>query len=93
MNDLIRPTLYEAFHRIEPVGQPQPVLGLADIVGPVCETTDKFLSVKGFYNLKEKEYVAIADVGAYGMSLSSNYNIRLLQANFTFSGTFYFTPY
>ena len=40
MNDLIRPTLYEAFHRIEPVSQPQPEIGLADIVGPVCETGD-----------------------------------------------------
>ena len=47
-----------------------------DFVGPVCETTDKFLSVKGFYHLEEKEYVAISDVGAYGMSLSSNYNLR-----------------
>ena len=47
-----------------------------DFVGPVCETTDKFLSVKSFQNLKEKEFVAISDVGAYGMSLSSNYNLR-----------------
>ena len=45
-------------------------------MGPVCETTDKFLSVKSFQNLKEKEFVAISDVGAYGMSLSSNYNLR-----------------
>ena len=51
-----------------------------DFVGPVCETTDKFLSVKGFQNMKEKEFVAISDVGACGASLSSNYNTKPLIA-------------
>ena len=77
MNDLMRPALYGSYHNIIPLlkaklknNKPH------DFVGPVCETTDKFLSVKSFQNLREKEFVAISDVGAYGMSLSSNYNLR-----------------
>ena len=77
MNDLMRPALYGSYHGIIPlIKNNKKDKKIHDFVGPVCETTDKFLSVKGFYNLKEKEYVAIADVGAYGMSLSSNYNLR-----------------
>ena len=45
-------------------------------IGPICESTDKFVSIKNFQELQEKDYVAICDVGAYGMSLSSNYNLR-----------------
>ena len=47
-----------------------------EFVGPICESTDKFLTIKNFQKLKEKELVVICDVGAYGMSLSSNYNTR-----------------
>ena len=47
-----------------------------EFVGPICETTDKFLSVNKFQMLKEKEILSICDVGAYGMVLSSNYNLR-----------------
>ena len=47
-----------------------------EFVGPICETTDKFLSVDKFQILKEKEILSICDVGAYGMVLSSNYNLR-----------------
>ena len=47
-----------------------------EFVGPVCESTDKFLTIKKFQKLKEKEFVVICDVGAYGTSLASNYNIR-----------------
>ena len=45
-------------------------------MGPICESTDKFATLKNFQKLKEKDVIAICDVGAYGMSLSSNYNIR-----------------
>ena len=45
-------------------------------MGPICETTDKFLSVPKFQTLKENDILAICDVGAYGMVLSSNYNLR-----------------
>ena len=45
-------------------------------MGPICETTDKFLSINKFQKLNEKDLVIICDVGAYGSSLSSNYNVR-----------------
>ena len=77
MNDLMRPALYGSHHNIIPlIKNNKKNKKIHDFVGPVCETTDKFLSIKGFQHLKEKEYVAISDVGAYGMSLSSNYNLR-----------------
>ncbi len=77
MNDLMRPALYGSYHNIVPLlKNSKKNKKIHDFVGPVCETTDKFLSVKNFQNLKEKEFVAISDVGAYGMSLSSNYNLR-----------------
>ena len=77
MNDLMRPALYGSYHNIIPlIKSSKKNKKIHDFVGPVCETTDKFLSVKGFQHLKEKDYVAISDVGAYGMSLSSNYNLR-----------------
>ena len=77
MNDLMRPALYGAYHSIVPlVKTKEKNKKIHDFVGPVCETTDKFLSVKSFQNLKEKDFIAILDVGAYGMSLSSNYNLR-----------------
>ena len=47
-----------------------------EFVGPICESTDKFSTINNFQKLKEKEFIAICDVGAYGMSLSSNYNVR-----------------
>ena len=77
MNDLIRPALYGSYHNIIPlIKNNKKNKRIHDFVGPVCETSDKFLTVKGYQHLKEKEYVAISDVGAYGMSLSSNYNLR-----------------
>ena len=77
MNDLMRPALYGSYHSIIPLLKTNKKdKKMHDFVGPVCETTDKFLSVKSFQHLKEKEFVAISDVGAYGMSLSSNYNLR-----------------
>tara|TARA_B100002051_G_scaffold107502_1_gene102541 strand:- start:189 stop:776 length:588 start_codon:yes stop_codon:yes gene_type:complete len=77
MNDLMRPALYGSYHNIIPlVKSNKKNKKIHDFVGPICETTDKFLSVKGFQKLNEKDYVAILDVGAYGMSLSSNYNLR-----------------
>ena len=48
-----------------------------EFVGPICESTDKFSTLKKFQILKEKDLLIICDVGAYGMSLSSNYNLRV----------------
>ena len=76
MNDLIRPTLYEAFHRIEPVGPPQPAKGLADIVGPVCETGDYLGQGHAMPAISEGEVLAVLSAGAYGAVMMSNYNTR-----------------
>ena len=77
MNDLIRPALYNAKHRIIPVKKNNSKSSkVYEFVGPICESTDKFLTQKKFQKLKEKDFIIICDVGAYGMSLSSNYNLR-----------------
>ena len=77
MNDLMRPALYGAIHGMVPVIKRNKISKKTyEFVGPICESTDKFISLKNFQELKEKEFIVICDVGAYGMSLSSNYNIR-----------------
>jgi diaminopimelate decarboxylase len=77
MNDLIRPALYQAYHEIVPVIQDAASkLATVDVVGPVCETGDFFARDRSLPELKEGDLLAILDTGAYGMSLSSNYNTR-----------------
>jgi diaminopimelate decarboxylase len=77
MNDLIRPALYQAYHEIVPVVRdPGSKPAIVDIVGPVCETGDFFARDRSLPEVKEGDLVAILDAGAYGMSLSSNYNTR-----------------
>ncbi len=77
MNDLMRPALYGAFHRTLPVIKSNKISNKTyEFVGPICESTDKFITIKKFQKLEEKDLIAICDVGAYGMSLSSNYNLR-----------------
>jgi len=77
MNDLMRPALYGANHRTLPViKNNQTSKKIYEFVGPICESTDKFTTLKRFQKLKEKDLVVMCDVGAYGMSLSSNYNVR-----------------
>jgi diaminopimelate decarboxylase len=75
MNDFLRPALYEAAHRIEavaPSGQPF----IADVVGPVCESSDFFSRDKRMDRPSEGDLLAILDAGAYGFSMASNYNFR-----------------
>ena len=77
MNDFMRPALYGAKHKIIPVNKKNKSSNkIYEFVGPICESTDKFLSVKKFQKLNENELIIICDVGAYGSSLSSNYNLR-----------------
>ena len=77
MNDMMRPALYGAKHQILPAFKNKKKSQKSyEFVGPICETTDKFLSVSNFNKLKERDLIFISDVGAYGSSLSSNYNIR-----------------
>ena len=76
MNDLIRPALYHAHHEIIPVEKPKGKRITADIVGPVCESGDFFARDRELARVKPGDLVLILDAGAYGMSLSSNYNSR-----------------
>ena len=77
MNDLMRPALYGARHKIIPSKKTKKTAKKSyEFVGPICESTDTFATVKKFQNLNEKEFLAICDVGAYGTSLASNYNVR-----------------
>ena len=76
MNDLLRPTLYNAFNAIEPVVNSQNELIVADIVGPICESSD-FLAVdRSISNVKSGDLLAVMSAGAYGFVMSSNYCSR-----------------
>ena len=88
MNDLMRPALYGAQHQIIPLKKTNKLIrGNIDFVGPVCESSDKFLSQKNFSKVKEGDYVALTHAGAYGMTLSSNYNTRPIIAEIMVSGS------
>ena len=77
MNDLLRPSLYNAYHEIVPVDRRADVpTQKIDIVGPICETGDFFARDREMSSLEEGDLLAILDAGAYGMSLASNYNSR-----------------
>ena len=77
MNDLIRPALYGAQHKILPsIKTNKNSKKTYEFVGPICESTDKFIVLKKFQQLREKDIIVMCDVGAYGMSLASNYNLR-----------------
>ncbi len=88
MNDLMRPALYGASHKILPsIKTNKYSKKIYEFVGPICESTDKFRTLKNFQRLKEKDLVVIGDVGAYGMSLSSNYNLRTKPAELLIKGS------
>ena len=76
MNDLIRPSLYNAYHQIIPLTQPQGEKSPAEIVGPICESGDYLGKNIELPPLKEGDVLAILSSGAYGFSMSSNYNTR-----------------
>ena len=77
MNDLMRPALYGAKHKIIPLRKVSKKSKKSyEFVGPICESTDTFSTIKKYQKLNEGDFLAICDVGAYGMSLASNYNVR-----------------
>ena len=76
MNNLIRPTLYDAFHCIEPVNKNNNHTITADIVGPICETGDYIALNREINNVENNELLAIRTTGAYSSVMSSNYNAR-----------------
>ncbi|MDG2252463.1 MAG: diaminopimelate decarboxylase [Methylophilaceae bacterium] len=75
MNDLMRPSLYDAYHEIININNNQFAKKEYDIVGPVCETGD-FFGKNRSLSIKNEDLLAVLDTGAYGMSMSSNYNSR-----------------
>ncbi len=75
MNDLMRPALYDAYHEITPVMQAAHTSQLYEIVGPICETGD-FIGRSRELEIAPHSLLAVHSAGAYGMSMSSNYNTR-----------------
>ena len=77
MNDLLRPSIYSAYHHIQPVEISQSDKDIvADIVGPVCESGDFFAKDRIVSEIKSGNYLAIMSAGAYSIVMSSNYNAR-----------------
>jgi len=96
MNDLLRPSLYEGYHRMWPaVGEAPPALGSesddepCDVVGPVCESTDFFAKDRPLPAMTRGDVLTIMSVGAYAFSMSSNYNDRLRAAEVLVDGDQY----
>lgn len=76
MNDLIRPALYGSYHAIRPVRLTGSEEIVADIVGPICESTDSFANERKIERVEQGDLLAIFSAGAYGFAMSSNYNSR-----------------
>jgi diaminopimelate decarboxylase len=76
MNDLIRPSLYGAYHHLLPVIKRRRDSVLCDVVGPICESGDFLAKERKLKKVKKGEYLAVMGAGAYGFSMSSNYNSR-----------------
>ena len=76
MNDLLRPSLYKAFHEIKPIAQKTDGTIVADIVGPVCESGDFFAQAREVQKSEQNDLLAVMSAGAYSFVMSSNYNQR-----------------
>jgi diaminopimelate decarboxylase len=78
MNDLVRPSFYDAHHEIEPVGAPRPDAReiVCDVVGPICESSDFLARRRRLPEPRPGDLLAVRSAGAYGFAMSSNYNAR-----------------
>ena len=90
MNDFMRPSLYEAYHRILPVTKRSSRRMLADIVGPICESGDFFAKGRAISRPVNGDLLAVMGAGAYGFSMSSNYNSRTRAAEVLVKGKDFF---
>jgi diaminopimelate decarboxylase len=91
MNDLIRPTLYDAYHEIVPVAEPEagtPLI-VTDVAGPVCETGDYLALARTLPEFKAGDLISVMTAGAYGAVLASEYNSRLLVPEVLVAGNRY----
>lgn len=86
MNDLIRPALYDAFHAIQPVRRRGAATVRYDVVGPVCESSDRFAKDRPLPEMREGDLIALMTAGAYGASQASEYNSRPLVPEVLVSG-------
>jgi len=88
MNDLIRPAMYDAYHEIVPLHRDTTRRALvADVVGPVCESSDCFARDRSLQEVGEGEYLALMSAGAYGFTMASRYNARPLPAEVLVKGS------
>jgi diaminopimelate decarboxylase len=88
MNDLVRPAMYDSFHEIVPLRRDTTRRALvADVVGPICESTDCFAKDRQIQELGEGEYIAFMSAGAYGHVMASRYNTRPLAAEVLVKGS------
>ncbi len=90
MNDLIRPSLYGAYHHLIPVVRKKRNTVLCDVVGPICESSDFLATERELSRVKQGEYIAVMGAGAYGFSMSSNYNSRRRAAEVLVKGREHF---
>lgn len=86
MNDLLRPSLYDAYHDVTPVRHASGEAQTCDVVGPVCETGDAFARDRSLPPMKAGDLIAIRDVGAYGAVMASAYNSRPLASEVLVAG-------
>jgi diaminopimelate decarboxylase len=91
MNDLMRPTLYEAYHEILPVAEPEPGTPtvVTDVAGPVCETGDYLALARTLPKFNAGDLISVMTAGAYGAVLASEYNSRLLVPEVLVAGNRY----
>ena len=89
MNDLMRPALYNSYHPIKPVKDPERAAVVTDVVGPICETGDFFARDRELPELEQGELIWIGAAGAYGSAMASNYNTRPRAPEVLVSGSTY----
>ena len=82
MTDLIRPALYQAYHKIENITSEEPVEAY-DVVGPICESSDVFGKAIDLNKAHRGDLFAIRSAGAYGEIMASGYNCRTLPQGYT----------
>ena len=90
MNDLIRPSLYNSYHQIQPVIKKERGEIVADVVGPICESGDYLAKGRKIFDFERGELMAVMSAGAYGFTMSSNYNSRGRVPEVLVSGDKYF---
>lgn len=86
MNDLIRPSIYSAYHHVQPVLKNRKEKIFADIVGPICESADFIAMNREMQSVRQGEYLAVMSAGAYGFAMASNYNSRTRAAEVLVKG-------